>query len=108
VVEVNNIPDERMVPMAKRFLIKPRLFLIIFACLALACLLIHAELEGDRKIYQEQLDANIAQRDQLKQQVMDMQAELEYLKTEQGIEQYARAAGMVMPGEIQFVAGSAQ
>ena len=49
-------------------------------------------------------DQNTALENDLK----DLQDELAFIKTDKGIELYARAQGMCMPGEVRYTVGSSR
>ena len=43
---------------------------------------------------------------ELENQLKELQDELAFIKTDKGIELYARAQGMCMPGEVRYTAGT--
>lgn len=74
------------------------LFLIIFSALFFV-------LNEEAKVKQASLEKLQAEREMYSQQLRILREEIEYVQKPQGIEQYARAKGMIMPGETQYVAG---
>ena len=74
------------------------LFMIIFGTLFFV-------LNSEAKIKQAQLDLLKQEKEIYGAELRRLQSEIEYAQSPQGIEQYARAKGMIMPGEVQFVAG---
>ncbi|MBQ3079222.1 MAG: septum formation initiator family protein [Clostridia bacterium] len=87
--------------------VRPRFWLILMMLILVLSMPLYIKLHNQQKKLNDAYAEQVAYRDQLKEQVLDLQKDISYLKSEEGIERYARAAGMVMPGEIQFVAGGA-
>lgn len=73
-------------------------FVIIFSAL-------YFVLDSEAKANQAQLALLQAEKDGYAEELRRLKSEIEYVQSPQGIEQYARAKGMIMPGEVQFVAG---
>lgn len=48
----------------------------------------------------------LAQKQELSERVLSLKSDLEYARSDAGIEQYARAEGMIMPGEIKYTTSS--
>lgn len=48
----------------------------------------------------------LAQKQALSERVLSLKSDLEYARSDAGIEQYARAEGMIMPGEIKYTTSS--
>lgn len=48
----------------------------------------------------------LAQKQALSERVLSLKSDLEYARSDAGIEQYARAEGMIMPGEIKYSTAS--
>lgn len=54
----------------------------------------------------EQVAELLAQKQALSERVLSLKSDLEYARSDAGIEQYARAEGMIMPGEIKYTTAS--
>ena len=74
------------------------LFVIIFSALFVV-------LDTEAKANQAQLEQLQAEKEAYGEELRRLKSEIDYVQSAQGIEQYARAKGMIMPGEVQFVAG---
>ncbi len=91
---------------SNRFSIKPRFLFILIILLAILFTPVYMHLNSKKAELQAELAEAQAKHDALRAQVQELNDKINHLKTDQGIEQYARAAGMIMPGEISYVAGN--
>lgn len=86
--------------------VKPRFWIILF----LAFMLVFTPLYIISNRRSAQLKAQeaelFAQKQALSERVLSLKSDLEYARSDAGIEQYARAEGMIMPGEIKYTTAS--
>lgn len=54
----------------------------------------------------EQAAELLAQKQALSERVLSLKSDLDYARSDAGIEQYARAEGMIMPGEVKYTTAS--
>ena len=64
---------------------------------------IFAMLESERKATEIEIAQAKQQTAALSQEYSDLQEELDFIKSDEGLELYARAYGMQMPDEIRYV-----
>lgn len=86
-------------------IVHPRFWLLLMAVFLLVFTPLYVILDQEGQRLMEKRDELLEQREELSQQLQELQIELNYIRTDQGIEQYAREAGMVMPGEIRYGKG---
>lgn len=91
--------------MMSRIRVKPRFWVFLMALFLIVFTPLYIILDSHSHRLAETYAQLSATRDQLKAQADGLRADLMYLKSERGVEQYARAHGMIMPGEVQYVAG---
>ena len=84
----------------------PRFWVVLF----IAFVLVFAPLYLISNNRSNQLKAQeaelLAQKQELSERVLSLKSDLEYARSDAGIEQYARAEGMIMPGEIKYTTSS--
>jgi len=86
----------------RKIIVQPRfwLFLMIVFLLVFTPLYLMLDAEG-QKLADRRAELT-EQRESLNNELKELQSDLNYVRSEQGIEQYAREAGMVMPGEVRY------
>lgn len=90
---------------AQKYTVKPQLLISLMVLFVVIFSALYFVLDTEAKGKQEQLEVLLAEKEAYREQLRELQKEIDYVQHPQGIEQYARAKGMIMPGEIQFVAG---
>ncbi len=79
-----------------------RKYFIILALIAVAFFAIDAVISSANKSTRAEIAKVAAENDALEAELRDLQDELAFIKTDEGIELYARAQGMCKPGEIHY------
>lgn len=90
---------------AQRYTVKPKLLVSLMVVFVLIFSALYFVLDAEAKVKQAQLEALQMEKAAYREELRALQNEIEYVQSPQGIEQYARAKGMIMPDEVQFVAG---
>ena len=89
----------------QRYTVNPKLLVSLMVLFVIIFSSLYFVLDSEAKANQAQLALLQAEKDKYAEELRRLKSEIEYVQSAQGIEQYARAKGMVMPGEVQFVAG---
>lgn len=90
---------------AQRYTVKPKLLVSLMVVFVVIFSALYFVLDAEAKVKQAQLEALQMEKAAYREELRALQNEIEYVQSPQGIEQYARAKGMIMPDEVQFVAG---
>lgn len=90
--------------MHKTYTVKPRFWLILMATFLAVFTPLYVILDARSDDMQRAQEALIARRDALSAQMYSLSEQLDYVRSDRGIEQLARANGMIMPGETQYIA----
>ncbi len=90
---------------AQRYTVKPKLLVSLMVVFVVIFSALYFVLDAEAKVKQAQLEALQMEKEAYREELRALQNEIEYVQSPQGIEQYARAKGMIMPDEVQFVAG---
>ena len=89
----------------QKYTVNPRLLVFLMVLFVIIFSSLYFVLDSEAKANQAQLDMLKQEKEAYGKELRRLQSEIEYAQSLQGIEQYARAKGMIMPGEVQFVAG---
>ena len=90
---------------AQKYTVRPQLLVSLMVLFVIIFSALYFVLDAEAKVKQAQLDLLQAEKEMYREQLRELQSDIIYAESPQGVEQYARAKGMVMPGEVQFVAG---
>ncbi len=90
---------------AQKYIVRPQLLVSLMVLFVIIFSALYFVLDAESKVKQAQLDVLQAEKEMYREQLRELKLEIQYAESPQGIEQFARAKGMVMPGEVQFVAG---
>lgn len=90
---------------AQKYTVRPQLLVSLMVLFIIIFSALYFVLDEEAKVKQSQLEMLQAEKEVYREQLRDLQEEIDYVQKPQGIEQYARAKGMIMPGETQYVAG---
>lgn len=82
--------------------LKPRFWYILLTVFAIVFVLLYSIFDASYQKKKEEEQLLIAKRDQLNQEVHELRNEIEFVHSDAGIERYARAIGMIKPGEIKY------
>lgn len=97
---------ERELPMAaQRYTVKPKLLMSLMVLFIIIFSALYFVLDFEAEANQAQLEILQKEKDGYAEKLRNLKSEIEYVQKPQGIEQYARSKGMIMPGEVQYVAG---
>ena len=92
----------------RKIIVQPRFWVFLMAVFLLVFTPLYLMLDAEGQKLMERREDLTAQRDALKEELKELQSNLNYVRTDQGIEQFAREAGMIMPGEIRYGVKSGQ
>lgn len=88
--------------MGKRISVRPRFWVFLIAVFLLVFIPLYMIL-GSRCNELKNTEARlIAEKESLDARVTELKADLDFARSIAGIERYARAQGMIMPGEIKY------
>ncbi|MBQ2434176.1 MAG: hypothetical protein IIW08_07915 [Clostridia bacterium] len=90
---------------AQKYIVKPQLLVFLMVLFIIIFSALYFVLDNEAQLKQNQLELLQTEKEMYREQLRDLQDNIEYVQKPQGIEQYARAKGMIMPGETQYVAG---
>lgn len=90
---------------AQKYTVKPRLLVSLMVLFVIIFSALYFVLDAEARVKQTQLEMLQTEKESYRKKLRSLQADIDYVQEDQGIEQYARAKGMIMPGEIQYVAG---
>ena len=79
-----------------------RFWITILIVFCLVAYLICSTIDGAFEQRKAEYDRLAEQRDELRQELSLLQRELDYIRSDAGIERYARAIGMIKPGEVKY------
>ena len=86
-----------------RFIAKNKIHAAVFI-IFVAFIALQIVISSSRASYQKNYELTQAQNRALEAEYYSLQRELEFVKSDKGIELYARAQGMQMPGETRYKA----
>ncbi|MBR4235987.1 MAG: septum formation initiator family protein [Clostridia bacterium] len=86
-----------------RFISKNKIHAAVFV-IFVAFIALQIAISSSRASYQKNYELTQAQNRALEAEYYSLQRELEFVKSDKGIELYARAQGMQMPGETRYKA----
>lgn len=89
----------------QKYTVNPKLLVSLMVLFVVIFSALYFVLDSEAKANQAQLEMLKQEKEAYGEELRRLQSEIEYAQSPQGIEQYARAKGMIMPGEVQFVAG---
>lgn len=93
---------ERMNSMGMKISVRPRFWILLIVVFLTVFIPLYCIL-GNRLNDLEKTEARLmAEKASLDAQVTQLKADLDFARSEAGIERYARAQGMIMPGEIKY------
>lgn len=114
--ECASSPFERMTAMQTRnaakerkqktFDVKTRFWVFLLVLFMLVFVPLYLILNNRSTQLEVQAAELLAQKQVLSERVLSLKSDLEYARSDAGIEQYARAEGMIMPGEIKYTTAS--
>lgn len=88
--------------MGKKISVRPRFWIVLIAVFLMIFTPLYCIL-GNRLQELQQTEARLtAEKASLDAQVAQLKEELDFVRSEAGVERYARAQGMVMPGETKY------
>lgn len=90
----------------KGFTVKPRFWVLLFLAFLLVFTPLYLILDNRSFQLKAQEEALLAQKQALSERVLSLKSDLDYARSDAGIEQYARAEGMILPGEIKYTTSS--
>ncbi len=90
---------------AQKYTVRPQLLVSLMVIFVIIFSALYFVLDAEAKVKEAQLEALQAEKEAYREQLRNLQSDIDYVQSPQGIEQYARAKGMIMPGETQYVAG---
>lgn len=89
----------------QRITINPRLLLSLMVLFVVIFSALYFVLDSEAKANQAQLEILKAEKEAYGAELRRLKSEIDYVEEGEGLEKYARAKGMIMPGEVQYVAG---
>ncbi len=102
-MQTRNAAKERK---QKTFDVKTRFWVFLLVLFMLVFVPLYLILNNRSTQLEVQAAELLAQKQVLSERVLSLKSDLEYARSDAGIEQYARAEGMIMPGEIKYTTAS--
>ncbi len=90
----------------KTYRVKPRFWVLLLLAFLAVFTPLYMILNNRSAQLKAQEAELLAQKQALSERVFSLKSDLEYARSDAGIEQYARAEGMIMPGEIKYTTSS--
>lgn len=82
--------------------VKPRFWVILLVVFLMVFMPLYRILDNRYQALVEKGAELVRVRDEYAQRVEDLKRELDYVRSDAGIERYARALGMIKDGEIKY------